>query len=84
VNNLAAGQIGKGGLLQPIGDLASKEGVNRAERGGKDDSGKWAPGKMNDVAAPVAEGAQGAGKQVSDGAKGASGYVTGMFGGGKK
>ncbi|KAI9652030.1 MAG: hypothetical protein M1831_007271 [Alyxoria varia] len=33
------GQLGKGGLLKPVGDLASKEGVNRAERGGKDEKG---------------------------------------------
>ncbi|OAQ88809.1 hypothetical protein VFPFJ_07274 [Purpureocillium lilacinum] len=39
VNNLVAGQVGQGGLLQPIGDMASKEGVNRAERQGKDDKG---------------------------------------------
>lgn len=57
--------------------------MNRAERGGKDDKGQWAPGKMNDVAAPVAEGAQGAGKALGDGAKGASGYVSGFWGGKK-
>ncbi|KAJ6439473.1 amino acid transporter [Purpureocillium lavendulum] len=43
VNNLVAGQVGQGGLLQPLGDLASKEGVNRAERQGKDDKGNYAP-----------------------------------------
>merc|ERR1712000_104649 len=32
VNNLAAGQIGQGGLAQPIGDFASKEGATRSER----------------------------------------------------
>jgi hypothetical protein len=31
VHNLAAGQIGQGGILQPVGDFVSKEGVNRAE-----------------------------------------------------
>jgi hypothetical protein len=35
VNNLVGNQFGKGGLLQPVGDAVSKEGVNRAERGGK-------------------------------------------------
>ncbi|KAL3959741.1 hypothetical protein ACCO45_004858 [Purpureocillium lilacinum] len=43
VNNLVAGQVGQGGLLQPIGDMASKEGVNRAERQGKDDKGGYVP-----------------------------------------
>lgn len=29
VNDLVAGQVGKGGLLQPVGDLAGKEGALR-------------------------------------------------------
>lgn len=45
VNNLVGQQVGKGGVLQPVGDMASKEGINRAERGGKDDSGSYVPGK---------------------------------------
>lgn len=69
VNNLAAGQIGQGGLLQPVGDMVSKEGVNRAERGGKDESGSYLGS---------------AGSSVWGGAKSAGGYVGGMFGGGKK
>ena len=56
VNNLAAGQVGKGGLLQPVGDMASKEGVNRAERQGKDDSGSYAPGALGNAANPVVDG----------------------------
>jgi hypothetical protein len=70
VNNLVAGQLGKGGLAQPIGDAMSKEGINRAERKGADDKGNYAPGPLNSVAKPVAEGAKGAG-----------GYVGGLFGG---
>ncbi|KAH9904976.1 hypothetical protein F4778DRAFT_780139 [Xylariomycetidae sp. FL2044] len=46
VNNLAAGQVGQGGLLQPVGDLLSKEGVNRAERQGKDEDGSYIPTKV--------------------------------------
>jgi hypothetical protein len=84
VHGVVAGQVGKGGLLQPIGDMASKEGFNRAERGGKDDKGQWAPGPMNSVAAPVAEGAQGAGSKLTDGAKGAGGYVGSLWGGKKE
>lgn len=38
VNNLVTGQLGQGGALQGVGDTFSKEGMNRAERGGKDDS----------------------------------------------
>jgi hypothetical protein len=73
VNNTLAGQIGQGGLLQPVGDHVSKEGFNRAERGGRDDKGSWAPGKAGDVVNPVA-----------DGAKNVGGYVGGMFGTGDK
>jgi len=80
VNNLAAGQVGKGGLLQPVGDYASKEGINRAERGGKDDKGSYAPGSFGDVANPVAEGAKGAGSSVMEGGKSAGGYVSGLWG----
>jgi len=79
INDVAAGQVGKGGLLQPIGDMASKEGINRAERQGKDDKGSYAPGALNNVAAPVA----GAGNSVAEGAKGAGGYVKGIWGGKK-
>lgn len=45
VNNAVGQQVGKGGVLQPVGDMASKEGINRAERGGKDDEGSFVPGK---------------------------------------
>lgn len=71
-NNLVAGQVGQGGLLQPAGDMVSKEGVNRAERGGKDESGSY--GNV------IADNAAGFGQSVSQGAQSASSYVTGMFG----
>lgn len=41
VNNLAASQIGQGGLLQSAGDMVSKHGLTRAERQGKDDQGGY-------------------------------------------
>ena len=91
VNNLAAGQVGKGGLLQPVGDAFSKEGINRAERGGKDDSGSYG-GSVADSAVSgakgagdsVASGAQGAGGYVSGGLKSAGGYVGSLWGGKKE
>lgn len=43
MNNLVSGQVGQGGLLQPVGDMLSREGVNRAERQGKDDKGSYLP-----------------------------------------
>ncbi|KAI0883285.1 uncharacterized protein GGS22DRAFT_38266 [Annulohypoxylon maeteangense] len=43
VHSLAAGQVGQGGLLEPVGNLVSKEGINRAERKGKDDQNGYLP-----------------------------------------
>jgi len=94
VNGLVSNQVGKDGLLRPLGDLASKEGINRAERGGKDDAGSYggpAAGFSDPViknakgaGEGVAGGAQSAGNTVTDGAKSTGGYLGGMFGGGKK
>jgi len=94
VNSLVSGQVGKDGLLAPAGNMVSKEGVNRAERGGKDESGTYggpAAGYTDPVASKaqgagegVVGGAQSAGSTVTDGAKSAGGYIGGMFGGGKK
>lgn len=49
INNTVAGQVGQGGLLQPVGDLLSKEGLNRAERGGKDEKGGILPSSLPKV-----------------------------------
>lgn len=68
VNGLVAGQVGKGGLLQPVGDLASREGVNRVERKGKDEKGSYG-GPLGGVTDPLVE----SGKSVG-------GAVGGMFG----
>ena len=90
VNNLVGGQVGQGGLLQPVGDLASKEGANRAERQGKGEDGGYAPsnipgaGAVNSGVSGVADGAKGAAGMASDGVKGAGSAVGGLFGGGKK
>lgn len=104
LNSLVSNQFGKGGLLQPVGDAASKEGINRAEREGKDSKGNYLPSSMSSVedagqsaASGVTEGAKtgggylssaggyvsSAGSSVYSGAKGAAGYVGGMFGGKK-
>ncbi|KAH7082079.1 hypothetical protein FB567DRAFT_571021 [Paraphoma chrysanthemicola] len=86
VNNLVGGQIGKGGLAQPIGDHLSKEGINRAERGGKDDKGRplEAQGPLGGYGQSAADGVKGAGEGVAGGVKGAGGYIGGMFGGKKE
>ncbi|KAF2149984.1 hypothetical protein K461DRAFT_245253 [Myriangium duriaei CBS 260.36] len=80
VNDTVGGQLGKGGLLQPIGDSASKEGVNRAERGGKDDGGSYG-GPLGGVTDPIVSGAQSGGSKVTEGAKGAGNWVGGLWGG---
>ncbi|KAJ0307353.1 hypothetical protein COL5a_000206 [Colletotrichum fioriniae] len=88
VHNLAAGQVGQGGLLQPVGDMVSKEGVNRAERQGKDDEGGYVPtavpgsGALNQAGSGVAEGSKTVAGKTTDGVKGAGGFVGGLFGGG--
>lgn len=87
--------MGKGGLAQPIGDAVSKEGVNRAERGGKDENGNSSTGPLGGYGQSAMDsvkgagsgltgGAQSAGSGVTDGAKGAGGAVGGLLGGGKK
>lgn len=94
MNNLVGDQVGREGLLAPVGNMASKEGINRAERGGKDEQGTYG-GAASSVTDPVVKNAQGAGEglaggaqsaggAVADGAKSAGGYIGGMFGGGKK
>ncbi|KAJ0336640.1 hypothetical protein COL922a_007716 [Colletotrichum nupharicola] len=90
VHNLAAGQVGQGGPLQPIGDLTSKEGINRAERQGKDDEGGYVrtavPGSsaVNTAAGGIADGSKAVASTATEGVKGAGSYVGGLFGGGKK
>jgi hypothetical protein len=67
----------------------SKEGVNRAERGGKDDGGQYGPEATSSITDPVvntaqsggeglASGAQKGGSSIMSGAKGATGYVGGL------
>lgn len=83
VNDTVAGQVGKGGLLQPLGDKASKEGVNRMERGGKDDKGTYG-GPASGWTDGVVDGAKSGGGAMADGVKSAGGWVGGMWGGGSK
>jgi len=76
LNNTVGNQFGQGGAFQGVGDAVSKEGVNRAERGGKDDSGSYT--------GAVGDSAKSAGSGIYNTAAGAGSYVTGMFGGGKQ
>ncbi|KAK8221517.1 hypothetical protein IWZ01DRAFT_537422 [Phyllosticta capitalensis] len=45
VHAVAANQLGQEGLARPVGDVVSKEGLNRAERGGKDENAEYVPGQ---------------------------------------
>lgn len=78
VNNLVSGQVGQGGVLQPLGDAVSKEGVNRTERGGKDDSGSYG------AAGTVTDTAKSAGSGITGGLQSAGGYVGSLWGGKKE
>ncbi|KAK3320146.1 hypothetical protein B0T19DRAFT_468356 [Cercophora scortea] len=90
LHGLVAGQVGQGGLAQPIGDLASREGATRAERNGKDAKGGYIP----EAAGPVAKGGNAVVGGVAEGGKevaGAAqsglksvGSLLGGFGGQKK
>lgn len=64
--------------------MASSEGLNRAERGGKDDKGGYLPSDPTGVTSGVADGASSVGSTVTGGAKGASGYVSSLWGGNKE
>lgn len=84
VNSAVSQQVGKGGILQPIGDMASKEGVNRAERKGKDDKGSYGvPGtegvvnQVQNAGSGVYQGAQTAGSKLTEGVKGAGSLLGG-------
>jgi hypothetical protein len=85
VNGLVSGTMGQGGIAQPLGDAMSKEGINRAERGGKDEHGNKieSQGPLGGYGESAAEGVKGGVGSVAGGAKNAGGYVGGMFGGGK-
>merc|ERR1711974_463581 len=85
LNNTVGNQFGQGGAFQGVGDAVSKEGINRAERGGKDDKGNpvESQGPLGGYGQSAADGVKGGASSVAGGAKSAGGYVGGMFGGGK-
>jgi hypothetical protein len=74
VHNLVGNQFGNSGVLSPIGNLASKEGINRAERGGKDDKGSYSNNTTGDS---YIEQVKGAGAGVAGGAQSLGGSLAG-------
>ncbi|OKP03812.1 hypothetical protein PENSUB_6821 [Penicillium subrubescens] len=67
-SNLVGNQIGDKGLLAPVGQFASREGANRAERNGKDDSGSYM-GPATGLFEKGKEGASSAGSGLAQGAE---------------
>lgn len=59
--------LGQDSVAAPVADLASREGINRIERRGKDEQGNYVP-----FAAPGESYAEGAGQKVGEGLKGAT------------
>ncbi|KAJ4993617.1 hypothetical protein SVAN01_00671 [Stagonosporopsis vannaccii] len=90
VNNLVSSQVGQGGLAQPIGDALSKEGINRAERGGKDEKGRpiESQGPLGGYGQGAVDGVKGGagavGGGVANAGKSAGGYLGGLWGGKKE
>ena len=83
-NNTIASQLGQGGIAQPIGDVVSKEGINRAERKGKDSSGQMAPRPLGQAVDPIADEAKMGSSYLSGGAQKAGSYLTGAWSGKKE
>ena len=83
VHGVLAGQVGKGGLAQPVGDAFSKEGINRVERKGRDDKGAYVSDPTG-----LSQGAQAVAGKTSEGVSAVGNTVGntvgGLFGGGKK
>lgn len=74
MSNVVGNQIGDKGVLSPVGQFVSKEGINRVERGGKDESGEY-------VHAPSGGGGGGAGGGFGDKiGQGVQGGVSGLKG----
>ncbi|PYI03179.1 hypothetical protein BO78DRAFT_350331 [Aspergillus sclerotiicarbonarius CBS 121057] len=66
VHRLVGNQLGENGLLAPVGNMVSKEGINRAERGGKDDKGSYG-GPLGGVTDPIVDSSKRAGQGLSSG-----------------
>ncbi|KAJ5979722.1 hypothetical protein N7481_007020 [Penicillium waksmanii] len=79
-SNLVGNQIGDKGLLSPVGQFVSKEGINRTERGGKDERGEFLGGQGTQTGGNGGGLIGSIGSGVSGGVEG----VKGVLGGGGK
>ncbi|KAJ5223984.1 hypothetical protein N7468_008526 [Penicillium chermesinum] len=84
VSNLAGNQVGDKGLLAPVGQAVSKEGINRAERNGKEENGSYG-GPAASFVDTGKSGAEAVGSGLASGGESAkntvSGGATGLLGG---
>lgn len=73
------GQLGQGGAVEPVTDRASREGVNRAERRGRDADGGYAPAPVNSALGGAADGGRAVAGAASDGIKNVGGALSSPF-----
>lgn len=76
VSNLVGNQVGDKGLFAPVGQFASKEGINRAERNGKDENESHT-GPVKGYLDSGKEGASNVGSGLARGAESAESYTAG-------
>lgn len=87
VTNLVGNQVGDKGLLAPLGQAASKEGINRAERNGKEEDGSYGGPAASFVdtgkngLSSVGSGLSSGGESLKNAASGGVSGVTGLLGG---
>lgn len=80
VHNLVGNQVGDKGLLKPVGQFASKEGINRAERNGKEEDGSYAADSATNTFTDAgAKGMKGIGSGVTYGAQSAKDLTAGSL-----
>jgi hypothetical protein len=79
-----ADQLGQDGLGRPVGDLVSREGVNRLERKGKDERGGYVPAEVGGAGQAVVGGVASGGQQAAGVVKGAAGGLFGFGGKGEE
>ncbi|KAJ5683596.1 hypothetical protein N7462_006761 [Penicillium macrosclerotiorum] len=82
IHGLTGNQISDKGILKPVGQFASKEGINRAERKGRDETGSYG-GPAEEYIAAGSQGTSRIGSKATEGVESAQGFVTGTLRGTK-
>ena len=76
-SNLIGNQISDKGVLKPVGDSASKEGINRYERNGKDETGSYGGESLQGVIDSGREGVSHVGSGVGQMTESAGSSIVG-------